>query len=294
MKIVLKGGEGSGHKGHVGRQGIQGGSLPGHPTYSAAGISTTIDPAQGSAGMERARKILGVKRVDDPTLKSYISQLYDYTSEGLTSKVTWINVEPGGRVIVEGAVLDDKGRRAGSFRRVMDIDDNTGERVVFHDGFELLDAQHSSTGIDYRNNGFGSTFFQFSEDMYIKKGFDRIDVHAGMDVGGYAWARLGFDFTSNWMWKTYDYVAGVNRQLVMNIKSSWKIAYPGVEVPDFKHAWEWAMLTVPTMSEEDFEFGKYNMLGTEWYGSKNIRPGSFQLIVGDLYYQAKREERRSK
>jgi hypothetical protein len=65
-------------------------------------------------------------------------------------------------------------------------DDRTGERVshVHHSLYQITD----------QGGGISSAFLKASKEFYRQLGIDRITVQAALSVGGYAWARGGFDF----------------------------------------------------------------------------------------------------
>lgn len=62
--------------------------------------------------------------------------------------------------------------------------DSRGVMYASHDYFKLEAAAQGS--------GAASQMVLDSLDLYDSLGLDRIEVHANIDVGGYAWARLGF------------------------------------------------------------------------------------------------------
>lgn len=113
----------------------------------------------------------------------------DYTAqEGteMAARVTSISTASRG-IGVKGAVWAKEGDtwvRAGEFERVVD---RAGE-LVDHDLFRVGNA--------YQGKGFGEAFVEHSELEYREAGIETIFVAAGLEGGGYAWARQGFD----WDW----------------------------------------------------------------------------------------------
>jgi hypothetical protein len=61
-----------------------------------------------------------------------------------------------------------------------------GALSVSHDLFSLDQA--------YQGQGLGSAFNRGMEPWYRKQGVSTITLHANLDVGGYAWAKAGYDF----------------------------------------------------------------------------------------------------
>lgn len=69
---------------------------------------------------------------------------------------------------------------------------NTKTRTVVHDSMEV--------NVRYQGRGIADRFLKESEDRYREAGFREIKLTAAMDVGGYAWARAGFDWDPmNWV-----------------------------------------------------------------------------------------------
>ena len=48
-----------------------------------------------------------------------------------------------------------------------------------------------------RGQGFATRFNAHSEETYRANGIKTVTLHADIDVGGYAWARAGYDFRNN-------------------------------------------------------------------------------------------------
>lgn len=98
---------------------------------------------------------------------------------------------------VEGYFLDPRNPDPTNSRSVIgqfyravrreDKEDGRGkETVVEHELLVLDDI--------WQGKGVGRSFYRSSEDAYRRNGVDAVEVSAGMRVGGYAWAREGFDF----------------------------------------------------------------------------------------------------
>lgn len=100
-------------------------------------------------------------------------------------------------IAIEGMVLDRWGNEAGYFQRTIFRDLNTGEMVVNHEHLELLEP--------YRRKGFGTDFSRQSEEMYADLGITRINVTAGLDDGGLAWARAGYEINEDQAYIDFDH-----------------------------------------------------------------------------------------
>ncbi|MFY7069592.1 phage minor capsid protein [Nocardiopsis changdeensis] len=70
----------------------------------------------------------------------------------------------------------------------------TVERTFRREGGGILYAIHDYLNLDrsVRGQGFAEAWNGFLERWYRHSGFERIEVHANIDVGGYTWARQGF------------------------------------------------------------------------------------------------------
>jgi hypothetical protein len=81
---------------------------------------------------------------------------------------------------LDGALLDADGRTIGSYTRTIDFRDNKAVSSYFV-------LNNSKTG-----GGVGKQVLKANVEMYQKLGLDSVEVHANIDVGGYAWAKYGY------------------------------------------------------------------------------------------------------
>jgi hypothetical protein len=136
--------------------------------------------------------------VDLQGLANKFNEVYDFTKsitlkdsntkDTISSAVT--NVErAGNRLRVNGEVFNSQGLNLGSFEREF-YQDEDGSLVVDHDLLSIEDSR-------YTGSGFGTDFHMRQENYYITHGVDKIYVHAGLDVGGYMWAKMGFQWDEN-------------------------------------------------------------------------------------------------
>jgi hypothetical protein len=84
------------------------------------------------------------------------------------------------RMIIDGKLLDGEGKPIGDYTREIDFDDNMAASVYF-----VLDKK--ATGSDV-----GKKILAANVKMYQEIGIETVEVHANVDVGGYAWARYGY------------------------------------------------------------------------------------------------------
>ncbi|MGW0432201.1 hypothetical protein ACWDV4_06605 [Micromonospora sp. NPDC003197] len=72
-------------------------------------------------------------------------------------------------------------------------------RTFSRDADGFLYVEHNSLRLyaQAQGQGFASRFNRFLEDWYRYSGVSHIEVHAAGEIGGYAWARAGFDWAPN-------------------------------------------------------------------------------------------------
>jgi hypothetical protein len=106
------------------------------------------------------------------------------TFGGLTVKATHGGVE-NDEIEVFADIYDGDGTKVGKLNRVVTHDDD-GDLYAVH-GLLQLDP-------DVQGQGFAEEFNANLEEWYRASGVTRIELTADIDVGGYAWARKGYDF----------------------------------------------------------------------------------------------------
>ncbi|KUL25027.1 WXG100-like domain-containing protein [Actinoplanes awajinensis] len=101
------------------------------------------------------------------------------------------HVRAGSRSLdVAMSVVDPAtGEKVGVIDRRIGVDRSTGGIEVQHLRFDVKP--------EYQNLGFGRAFNDHMEGWYVESGVDRIVLQAGKSVGGYAWARAGYDWHNN-------------------------------------------------------------------------------------------------
>ena len=83
-------------------------------------------------------------------------------------------------ITVSGFLLDAEGNKIGEYRRSIDFDD----KEAASDYFKMFGGKQDA--------GHGKTMLGANVAMYQKLGMNKVEVHANIDVGGYAWARYGY------------------------------------------------------------------------------------------------------
>lgn len=110
----------------------------------------------------------------------------EYGSAGLTIKVERAVSIGDGPLSFYGQILDPEGKKVGRFSRLVRRDDRTGELHAEHVMLQLARRVQGS--------GFAEQFNRNLYDWYRESGLTKVEVHADIDVGGYTWARAGYDF----------------------------------------------------------------------------------------------------
>lgn len=102
------------------------------------------------------------------------------------------------------------GKPVGSFERSLDTDGT--EYTVHHDFLQIDDEFHG--------RGFASAFNAHLMNWYRASGVTWIRIYAGLEAGGYAWARAGFDWSTKFeaekMWRSLTQTANAYRSMARN------------------------------------------------------------------------------
>lgn len=126
---------------------------------------------------------------------------------------------------VRMSVLKD-GKEAGYINRVFAEDG----RSVYHDTMELHEQ--------YRGKGFSSAFSAHSEEMYRQSGITRINLTAGLDDGGYVWAKAGYQLDADFYRTNPTMFKMEMRELQRSIAEEAAFYYTDEGVAGVLSAWE--------------------------------------------------------
>lgn len=195
-------------------------------------------------------------------LAKYIDKAFNFkdNESGFSSKVDKVGYD-NNAMNVEGTIFNSRGSSVGSFTRRIDLQNKS-----------VYNAYMSITS-NAQNTGFGSKFYRNAERAHIKAGIAKVSISANLSVGGYAWARMGFDFSSSSTKSTF----------VGNFQDVYRRAYGRPYRGKLNHAWEIATAVGP----DGRKIGKDFMLGTHWGAVKDLTKGSVTRRVGEAYYRAK-------
>lgn len=199
--VKIKGGPGSGHWNHRGIVGKRGGSASGGG-LAAIGLSKNSSLEERRAASKKmpalklpADEVKGFQGYRDQIaewdesqeaqmVRKYAKALESFEDpSGLRIKVNSLYGSHGA-YNVSAIIVNQRGDKVGSVDRSF----NFQRKEAHHDYFSL------NTGV--RDTGFGSRFYYASERMYPSMGIEKVTIQANISVGGYAWARMGYDFAS--------------------------------------------------------------------------------------------------
>jgi hypothetical protein len=188
------------------------------------------------------------------------SAYHDFHYAGMITEITKSSVS-GREIDLHGIVKDQtSGRQVGYFDRTIRSD---GE--IHHD-YLILDD-------NVQGGGFGAAFYANSERIYTKSGIKKITTYANLSVGGYTWARCGFEAEST------DTVIAYKR----TAKDNWRRmcgTTPPPELDSIEHMWEIASVKGPNGEE----VGNKTLIGQSWSAVKHLNDDNPGFLAGQLYY----------
>ena len=203
--------------------------------------------------------------------KNRVSKMLTFTDPQTGMRTEVASVEPvaGGRVQASIKVYDKDGSWVGQALRTIEPPKKPGGKDrIYHNSFQLAPRA--------RNGGFSSRWLREMEDRYREQGIGEIALTT-QDVGGYAWAKAGFDFSDRDEAKVA--ASSLSRKLKMK---SWRNQLTQRQITDgeelirraktggedFPTPAEFAMLG--WMPGLETWIGKEAMLGTGWHGVKEL------------------------
>jgi hypothetical protein len=183
------------------------------------------------------------------------------SSRGLTFEVQGLtnNTRVGSASYVV-RLRDKNGKVQGTIKRRFRTRQD-GSIVAYHAQFELSRA--------YQGQGIATSFNREMEVLYRKWGVSEITLDANIDVGGYTWAKAGYDWDPHWVGGSVE---------VLRILG--KLAAGGTDVSDWI-----ALVTSEPMDLWPLPYdiamkgytdgatswpGKQAMLGSAWGGRKKL------------------------
>lgn len=230
----------------------------------------------------------------------------DDKASGLKSEVhAVINNRNDDTVSIMGRVKNENGSVVGRFTRTVYRDGH-----VYNSYFSMND--------DMQGTGFGSQLYRNAEVVLKKAGFDRVEISANIDVGGYAWAKMGFDFKEDYQANSFknDLISFVTRNMESRFAGQTAEQYDkhkaiitnaiNTQLSSRPRAWEIAAFNIPGWTKtkniynsstkiwEDvpMHLGKAFMLGKGWSAVKYLKDQDPGYKIGEQYYKAKAKKKK--
>ncbi len=240
---------------------------------------------------------------NNPTFDTYsMDEVYSVYHEGVNRDGNTVSLESrvidvevyGSEVSVRGTISDpDSGNYAGEFHRV--FSSRNGEVTVTHELLQLED--------EYQGTGFAKVLNRQAENYYITHGIETVNVHAALDGGGYAWASSGFD----WDYRRHadsiqnisgnlDYYVRQNPNIPTRLRTDidstrMRLNTLSVTSPDYPTPKEIA--DIGRIDGVSTWPGKEIMRGSNWYGTKTLRPEGARVSETQAARETSRASQRS-
>jgi hypothetical protein len=212
-----------------------------------------------------------------------VSNAYDFYDEetGIESAITDISAIDKETIKISGT-FQSGSAYVGKFEMLFGSDGQ-----VYNDYTEL---RYGAQG-----TGFGTRWMENVEAQLMRGGAESIELLANLDVGGYAWARMGYDFAPyeyrkeefmnayKYAWDEWYEEAAEN---VFKESGTEGFILPYMEPPEVEHAWELAAMEHPYAQYTDYEhrFGQALLLDTSWNAIKYLHPDDEGSQIGEIYY----------
>lgn len=220
-------------------------------------------------------------RATDGAPMERLFEMFEVEGDGYVSLVDAFDTPNGDYALgVYGHLEDAKGKKVAEYYWVIQPDVAYLEHIVFDKALQ--------------GAGIGGSFTETMEDSLSQVGVKRIEMVANYDVGGYAWAKMGYDFAQAepgseeyiYNQKTLAKVKDAIRENICisrRISSAdWPKHPAAIALEQCKHSWDYAAFTWGGVN-----WGKSAMLGRKWYAEKVI--GSEGDRMGAMYNAAKRQ-----
>lgn len=285
----LKGGPRSGNWGHAGRPGKKGGSSPGGG-FGRIGVSNPknrdeiIKASRSFRNLPKIKKgkSLDLKDPSEKVKKAIDSMTYDRILQAEGGKeflqyITALSEYEDNGITFSINSVQGPGWGAGNLSVSADI--IKGNKIVgklereFYPKAGQVDHQYFKLYPEAQKTGFGVKFYKASEEAYPKLGYKNVTIHANISVGGYAWARMGYDFSDT--------------ESKSDIQYRYQSAYAKKygKMPDTVPDTPWGIASAT--GPDGYRIGKDALLGSNWYAKKDLDPNSEGWKVGQQYYDSK-------
>jgi len=118
------------------------------------------------------------------TITAAVEARFNGTHAGFEVETTEVRAEAG-KLVVAGRVRSASGEDAGEWQREF-YRDEAGAVAAYHGYLQL--------GPEFQGQGFAKSFNATMYEWYLASGLTYVKTYADVDVGGYTWARQGWEF----------------------------------------------------------------------------------------------------
>lgn len=270
--LSQKGGAGSGNFGHQGLAGVWGGSTTDTSTKrppKTVGVGTEPDLRELSNAISQDRKDQAKALADKMHNFSGVDTETGYTIKTNRIKafenVVTTTEEPDIQIDYQAFIYDEHGKSIGEVELTCNQHPD-GTNTGYID-FIFLSKE-------YRKSGFGKRYIDHVENVFFDDmGVKSISLIAALDVGGYFWAKAGYDFKKE----------SEKREAIQWLGKEWQYRYnesiPKNITDNLNHTWDIACL----VGGDGFKIGKQAMLGVSWRGEKTSE--SIGRQIGQEYFR---------
>lgn len=181
-----------------------------------------------------------------------------------TKVVTWDNEY----IVIHGTVVVE-GEQIGNWTRKIFYENEDAPAYGNYDIFNI--------DTEFQNVKLGTKLISHFDSVMLAADITRVKVHANTDVGGYAWAKSGYDWdpehmqeilsniTRHLIYENDEHHRGKNTSITDMIK---RLREP--QGPNYPSPYEIAMLGKDSPDLNGSWAGKRVMLGSSWYGTRNL------------------------
>jgi hypothetical protein len=132
-----------------------------------------------------------------------------------------------GTLEIKGKLQDGRGTDIARYSRNINLDQNTAES-----GYFAFDSRSQ------QSKGLGKQMLKGNVETYQQLGLDQVEVHADIDVGGYAWAKYGYVPTdSSWRSLSRDIRDKIDEHAGGHMAESWD-ELSSDQQDEIKDAWK--------------------------------------------------------
>lgn len=254
-------------------------SVPSYPGWGARESRLVEAASRTPETKGQAGKMLASGTLTREDAKGLLKRGLDFTDEKSGLRVEISEASVSHRIFLSSeyqvaewnfSVKNPEGAIVGKGNRYL-LQDANGGLSVEHDFFKL------DRGV--RGTGFASRWSKHAEDWYASQGLGKVTLSANIDVGGYAWARQGFDWAQpSSILQPLDRILRAtpegsplrDKMVKLQQEMVGRVYTPGVSIEAFPTPYE--LSQIGYTEGATMWPGKEGMLGSSWKGVKHLVP----------------------